>query len=187
MTLHSDRGAGRARTDDDQILRPLRALWSPFASRQARSQLGTPHTAGRGLTLETTNVTTCVTLATSAVTCPKQPNWRTGSWRGAEVPSRQLSRRDPSRATRAGQGTPERGGSCRRLFSPSRGLWVAIPAKYRTWGAPPAVEFVDQLLTHLERDYYVGWLSAAEIHAPGRSEGIPSGSSTFRWETSTRQ
>ena len=74
-----------------------------------------------------------------------------------------------------------------RLFSPSRGLWVAIPAKYRTWGAPPAVDFVDQLLTHLERDYYVGWLSAAEIHAPGRSEGIPSGSSTFRWETSTRQ
>ena len=51
-----------------------------------------------------------------------------------------------------------------RLFSPSRGLWVAIPAKYRTWGAPPAIEFVDQLLTHLERDYYVGWLSAAEIH-----------------------
>lgn len=51
-----------------------------------------------------------------------------------------------------------------RLFSPGRGLWVAIPAKYRTWGAPPAVEFVDQLMTHLDRDYYVGWLSAAEIH-----------------------
>jgi predicted transcriptional regulator of viral defense system len=52
-----------------------------------------------------------------------------------------------------------------RLFSPSRGLWVAIPPKYRTWGAPPAVEFLDQLMTHLGRDYYVGWLSAAEIHA----------------------
>jgi predicted transcriptional regulator of viral defense system len=51
-----------------------------------------------------------------------------------------------------------------RLFSPSRGLWVAIPSKYRTWGAPPGVEFVDQLMTHLEREYYVGWLSAAEIH-----------------------
>ncbi|MHB1163899.1 MAG: type IV toxin-antitoxin system AbiEi family antitoxin domain-containing protein [Candidatus Nanopelagicales bacterium] len=51
-----------------------------------------------------------------------------------------------------------------RLFTPSRGLWVAIPPKYRTWGAPPAVEFVDQLMTHLEREYYVGWLSAAEIH-----------------------
>ena len=51
-----------------------------------------------------------------------------------------------------------------RLFSPSRGLWVAIPPKYRTWGAPPAVEFLDQLMTHLGREYYVGWLSAAEIH-----------------------
>lgn len=51
-----------------------------------------------------------------------------------------------------------------RMFSPGRGLWVAIPAKYRTWGAPPALEFVDQLMTHLEREYYVGWLSAAEIH-----------------------
>jgi predicted transcriptional regulator of viral defense system len=50
-----------------------------------------------------------------------------------------------------------------KLFSPSRGLWVAIPAKYRTWGAPPAVEFVDALMLHLEREYYVGWLSAAEI------------------------
>lgn len=51
-----------------------------------------------------------------------------------------------------------------RLFSPGRGLWVAIPPKYRTWGAPPAVEFLDPLMAHLEREYYVGWLSAAEIH-----------------------
>ena len=51
-----------------------------------------------------------------------------------------------------------------RLFSPSRGLWVAIPPKYRAWGAPPATEFLDQLMTHLGREYYVGWLSAAEIH-----------------------
>lgn len=51
-----------------------------------------------------------------------------------------------------------------RLFSPSRGLWVAIPPKYRTWDAPPAVEFVDQVMTHLHREYYIGWLSAAEMH-----------------------
>lgn len=51
-----------------------------------------------------------------------------------------------------------------RLFSPGRGLWVAIPPKYRTWGAPPAVEFIDPLMTHLGREYYIGWLSAAEIH-----------------------
>lgn len=51
-----------------------------------------------------------------------------------------------------------------RMFSPSRGLWVTIPPKYRMWGAPPAVEFLDPLMTHLDREYYVGWLSAAEIH-----------------------
>lgn len=52
----------------------------------------------------------------------------------------------------------------RRLFSPSRSLWVAIPPKYRMWDAPPAVEFLDQVMTHLDREYYVGWLSAAELH-----------------------
>jgi predicted transcriptional regulator of viral defense system len=51
-----------------------------------------------------------------------------------------------------------------RLFSPSRGLWVAIAPKYQTWGAPPALEFLDPLMTYLKREYYVGWLSAAEIH-----------------------
>ncbi len=50
------------------------------------------------------------------------------------------------------------------MFSPGRGLWIAIAPKYRTWGAPPAVEFIDTLMTHLNRAYYVGWLSAAEIH-----------------------
>lgn len=52
----------------------------------------------------------------------------------------------------------------RRLISPSRGLWIAVPPEYRGWGAPPALEFLDPLMTHLRRDYYVGWLSAAELH-----------------------
>jgi predicted transcriptional regulator of viral defense system len=52
----------------------------------------------------------------------------------------------------------------RRMFSPARGLWIPIPPQYRTWGAPPAIEFVDDLMNHLGRDYYVGWLSAAELH-----------------------
>ncbi|MBE7520655.1 MAG: hypothetical protein HS107_15575 [Thermoflexaceae bacterium] len=51
-----------------------------------------------------------------------------------------------------------------RLFSPARGLWIPIPPEYRTWGAVPATHFIDQLMRFLERDYYVGWLSAAELH-----------------------
>lgn len=51
-----------------------------------------------------------------------------------------------------------------RLFSPARGLWIPIPPEYRTWGAVPATHFIDHLMRFLERDYYVGWLSAAELH-----------------------
>lgn len=51
-----------------------------------------------------------------------------------------------------------------RVFSPARGLWVPIPPQFRTWGVVPAEHFVDDLMHHLEREYYVGWLSAAELH-----------------------
>jgi predicted transcriptional regulator of viral defense system len=51
-----------------------------------------------------------------------------------------------------------------RMFSPARGLWIPVPPQYRTWGAPPAIEFIDDLMSHLGRGYYVGWLSAAELH-----------------------
>ncbi len=51
-----------------------------------------------------------------------------------------------------------------RAFSPARGFWVAVPPEYRSWGVIPGVQFIDPMMTHLRRDYYVGWLSAAELH-----------------------
>lgn len=51
-----------------------------------------------------------------------------------------------------------------QVFSPARGLYVCIPPEYRTWGAVPASWFVDPLMHHLDRRYYVGLLSAAELH-----------------------
>jgi predicted transcriptional regulator of viral defense system len=51
-----------------------------------------------------------------------------------------------------------------RVFSPARGLWVAIPPEYRTWRVIPGVQFIDPMMSHLGRDYYIGWLSAAEIY-----------------------
>ncbi len=48
--------------------------------------------------------------------------------------------------------------------SPARGLWMPVPPEYRTWGAPPGVDVVDRLTDHLGVAYYVGWLSAAELH-----------------------
>lgn len=51
-----------------------------------------------------------------------------------------------------------------RVFSPARSLWVAIPPEYRTWKVTPGLQFLDAMMRHLGRDYYVGWLSAAELH-----------------------
>ena len=51
-----------------------------------------------------------------------------------------------------------------QLFSPARGLYVAIPPQYRTWGAVPAMEFIDQMMRAGGYDYYVALLSAAELH-----------------------
>ena len=55
--------------------------------------------------------------------------------------------------------------------TPSRGLWVPVPPEYRTWGGPPAIEFIDAMMNHMNVHYYIGWLSAAAIqgaahHAP---------------------
>jgi predicted transcriptional regulator of viral defense system len=50
------------------------------------------------------------------------------------------------------------------LFSPTKGLYVAIPPEFRSWGAVPASHFIDALMGHLGHDYYVCLLSAAEVH-----------------------
>jgi predicted transcriptional regulator of viral defense system len=51
-----------------------------------------------------------------------------------------------------------------KVFSPARGLWVAVPPSFRSWGTLPGLQFIDALMNHLGREYYVGWLSAAELH-----------------------
>jgi predicted transcriptional regulator of viral defense system len=52
----------------------------------------------------------------------------------------------------------------RRVFTPARGLFVFVPSEYRLWGVVPADWFVDPAMDHLDRRYYIGFLSAAEIH-----------------------
>src|ERR1700677_4842628 len=52
----------------------------------------------------------------------------------------------------------------RRVFSPTRGLYVVIPPEYRSWGVIPADWFIDDLMRHLDRRYYVALLSAAAYH-----------------------
>lgn len=50
------------------------------------------------------------------------------------------------------------------FFLPAPGLYIPIPSEYSTWGVVPAMDFIDELMRHLGRAYYVGLLSAAELH-----------------------
>lgn len=47
------------------------------------------------------------------------------------------------------------------LFSPTRGLYVAIPPHYRSWKVVPAAHFIDPMMRHLGCGYYTAFLSAA--------------------------
>lgn len=51
-----------------------------------------------------------------------------------------------------------------KLAMPRRGLYVIVPAEYRAAGAPPPTWYVHALMGFQERPYYVGLLSAAELH-----------------------
>ena len=51
-----------------------------------------------------------------------------------------------------------------RVIAPARGLWVPVPPQHRVYGSLPGLQLIDLLMRHLDRDYYVGWLSAAEVH-----------------------
>ena len=53
----------------------------------------------------------------------------------------------------------------------TNGLWAPVPPEYLTWGAPPAIDVIDALMRYIRVDYYVGWLSAAELH--GASHHAP--------------
>jgi len=57
------------------------------------------------------------------------------------------------------------------LFSPARGLYVAVPPEYRNRGVVPAEWFIHEMMSHLGRPYYVGLLSAAAMH--GASHQAP--------------
>lgn len=52
----------------------------------------------------------------------------------------------------------------RGVASPRRGFYVIVPAEYREAGAPPPSWFVHDLMSFLDQPYYVGLLSAAELH-----------------------
>lgn len=52
----------------------------------------------------------------------------------------------------------------KQLISPRQGFYVIVPPRFEDWGAPPPTWYIDALMAHLKRRYYVGLLAAAEFH-----------------------
>jgi len=57
------------------------------------------------------------------------------------------------------------------VFSPTHGLYVAVPPEYRNRGVVPGEWFINPMMSHLDRPYYVGLLTAAAMH--GASHQAP--------------
>lgn len=57
-----------------------------------------------------------------------------------------------------------------RIASPRRGFYVVVPPEYRAAGCPPASWFIDDLMRHLDRHYYVGILTAAALHGAAHQQ-----------------
>ncbi len=57
-----------------------------------------------------------------------------------------------------------------QVVAPRRGFYVLVPPEYRIAGCPPASWFIDDLMEHLKRSYYVGLLSAAALHGAGHQQ-----------------
>lgn len=50
------------------------------------------------------------------------------------------------------------------LITPRRGFYVMVPPQFLSMGAPPPSWYIDALMAHEQRPYYVGLLKAAELH-----------------------
>lgn len=57
-----------------------------------------------------------------------------------------------------------------RIVVPKRGFYVIVPLEYRAAGAPPPSWFIDDLMRHLGKPYYVGVLSAAGLHGAAHQQ-----------------
>lgn len=57
-----------------------------------------------------------------------------------------------------------------RVYSVWRNYYVVIPDEYALRGFVPPVEYIDNLMHHLDHRYYVGLLSAAALHGSSHQQ-----------------
>ena len=53
------------------------------------------------------------------------------------------------------------------IVSPMRGFYVCVPDRYQLRGEVPPSFYVDDLMQHLERHYYLGLTSSASVWGAG--------------------
>jgi predicted transcriptional regulator of viral defense system len=58
------------------------------------------------------------------------------------------------------------------IARPRRDFLVVVPAEYRSAGSPPASWFIDDLMRHLGRRYYVALLTAAALHGAAHQRPV---------------
>ena len=58
----------------------------------------------------------------------------------------------------------------KRVAAPKNGFYVIVPIEYRSAGAPPPSWFIDELMRHLGRQYYVGLLSASALYGAAHQQ-----------------
>jgi predicted transcriptional regulator of viral defense system len=51
-----------------------------------------------------------------------------------------------------------------------RGFYVVIPVEYQLRGVIPPVVYIDQLMTYLQKDYYIGLLNAAAFYGAAHQQ-----------------
>jgi predicted transcriptional regulator of viral defense system len=57
-----------------------------------------------------------------------------------------------------------------KIQSVHKGYYVIVPPEYSAQGSPPPPLFIDGLMKHLQRQYYVGLLNAAAYHGAGHQQ-----------------
>jgi len=56
------------------------------------------------------------------------------------------------------------------LVSIRKSFYVIVPPEYKSFGILPVVQFIDPLMKYLDKRYYVGLLSAAQLHGAAHQQ-----------------
>ncbi len=59
-----------------------------------------------------------------------------------------------------------------RIQSVFRGFYVIVPVQYKLKGVIPPIYYIDELMQHLGRPYYIGLLSAAAMYGAGHQRAM---------------